>query len=645
MTTRFLSLSLALLATAGAPIPRLRAQTPLLDLKSAVFEGAYNEEGGIRCTLKLPAKRSNWTSHDWKICKLPAPLKLRGNAIGLVVKTAKPRIDAGVFLALGEADGSWYCRPWAADLTLPTNRGLARLSEFSPCEWTTPGVPGGKFFDENGQLDPDQVTSIAIGGVSGLGLGTVEFTVTELTDVAADSKPAVPATLEVTGRFLDVNGTRMLPAGLFGSFNLKEMEVDGQKVRRAQHYRLASDRAIGGGPPPTPITHTVIQVVGGDRGAASPRLTTPDWKAAAESEATRIGTGAATTGQTAYVEYYNEPYLNWANKNRRSFNLKYFDESKAVEGGPVAIKHDGTVVPHLRWTRNYDAPPWNWCDRKDWRRGRDESGKVYSDYAEPTSWGHKMSPWAPETHPPDNVKDGETYTVNIGRKGQEKPVTLTAFTPWYVYDETQFTYWSARGLGMFYNDPMLAFGKALKAAGGNQTVFIAGWGFRPSEDHWAAFDIAFKPTLDAGIRVIDGVCDHDYGGDPVKMDATYEVVCAYGVTAHGKWLYGYNTECSGSPDPQAYANAGAEGSPELAGARWVAAKILHALDYVPDKARNFAWFGGGPFFRDEGEGLALRALINLRGTLLQVHNADPELYVAAAIDGTCLLYTSPSPRD
>jgi len=619
----------------------LRADTPLVDLKTAAFEGAEKVDGGVKFMLNLPAKRSNWTAADWKICRFTAPIKLDGDAIRIAVKTDKPRADAGVYIALGEADGSWYCHPWSANLTQPNNTGTVRLRDFSPCEWTAP--IGGKFNDENGQLDADQIAYVAIGSINPLGVGAVEFTVTELTVTKLGAKPAAPVAVEVTGRLLDVNGTQFVPAGVFGSFNLQSAMLEGQNVRRAEYYRLASDRNIGMGGAPTPTTHMVIQVLGGDRGSASPRASNPNWEAEATAHGTRLGEMAKNSGKTVYVEYYNEPYLNWANKNRRAFKPSLFDESKATEGGPVHIKHDGKVAPHLKWTQNFDAPLWNWCSRRDWRRGRDAQGKVYSDWAEPTPWGRRNSSWAPQTHPPENVKDGETYTVKMGKKGQEQDVTLTAFTPWHVYDETQHTYWSARGLGLFYNEPMVALGKALKAAGGDKTVYIAGWGFRPSEDHWAGFELDYKPTIDAGIQYIDGVNDHDYGGDPTKMSANYEVICAYGMTAHNKWLYGYNTECSGSFDPEAYGAAAAgSGSPELAGARWVAAKILHALDYVPDKARNFAHFGGGNFFRDEGEGVTLKALMNLRGRLVQVKHEDPDVYVAAAIDGTDPLNPRPA---
>jgi hypothetical protein len=590
---------------------------------------------GVPCALQLPARRSNWNSCDWKVVPLPAGTKLAGNAVRLAVTTAQPRADAGVYLAFGEADGSWYCHPWAANLTQPVNRGVARLADFSPCEWTSPGTPAGKFLDENGQLDPDQITRVAFGTVNGLGVGPVEFTVTELVTTNLPTPPVGPLEIEVTGQWLAVNGTTMLPAGLFGGFNLKEMP---DKTRRVEHYRLALDRSILQPGQPTPTTPLVVQVVGGDRGVPSPRLTNPNWQA----EATAAGTKLGRAPPPVFAEYYNEPYLNWANKNRRAFNPKFFDESRAVEGGPVHIKHDGTVAPHLKWTKNYDAVPWAWCSRRDWRRGKDATGKVYSEYAEPPHWAKKQSSWAPETHPPEDVKDGETYTVKIGKPGEEKEVTLTAFTPWWIYDETQFTYWSARGLGMFYNEPMVAFGQAFKAAGGTNVTYIAGWGFRPSEDHWAAFDLAFQPTIDAGIAVMDGIGEHDYGGDPTKAVASYEVVCAYSLTRHGKWLYGFNTECSGNPDPEAFAQAGAQGSPELFGARWISAKILHALDYVPDKARSFAHFGGGNFFHDAGEGLALQALINLRGRLLWVKSSAPDVYVAAAVDGTDPLAPRPA---
>jgi hypothetical protein len=617
-----------------------QAQTPLVDLKTTEFTGAERTAAGVKCALKLPAKRSNWTSADWKIAKLPAPIKLDGDAIRITVKTDKPRGDVGVYIALGEADGSWYCHPWAANLTQVDNTGVAQLKDFSPCEWTSPS--GGKFNDENGQLDADQIAFVAIGSINPLGVGTVEFIVTELSVVQTDVKPTAPVNVEVTGQLLDVNGTQFIPAGVFGSFNLQSATLDGQNVRRAEYYRLASDRSIHGAAFPTPTTHMIIQVIGGDRGSASPRLTNPNWEQSATEQGTKLGAAAKAAGRPVYVEYYNEPYLNWANKNRRSFRPLLFDESKATEGGPVHIKTDGKVAPFLKWTQNYDAPAWSWCSRRDWRRGKDADGKVYSDFAEPTPWGRKGSSWAPETHPPDSVKDGETYKVMVGKKGQEKEVTLTAFTPWQVYDETQFTYWSSKGLAMFYNDPAVAFGKAFKAAGGDKAVYIVGWGNRPSEDHWAGFHNLYKDTIDHTVAFIDGVNDHDYGGDPTKMSANYEVICAYGVTAHNKWLHGYNTECSGAYDPEAIASAAGQGSPELAGARWVAAKILHALDYVPDKARNFAHFGGGNFFRDEGEGVALKALMNLRGRLLQVKHDDPEVYIAAAVDGTDPLNPRPA---
>ena len=36
-------------------------------------------------------------------------------------------------------------------------------------------------------------------------------------------------------------------------------------------------------------------------------------------------------------------------------------------------------------------------------------------------------------------------------------------------------------------------------------VCIAGWGFRWHEDHWGAWDMIYKPTIDKNIDLIDGV--------------------------------------------------------------------------------------------------------------------------------------------
>lgn len=95
------------------------AESPLVDLKTAIFEGTTHTDAGAQCRLSLPAKRSNWTSPDWKVCTLPASVKLSGTVLRLTVKTDQPRGDVGVYVAVRVVGGGWYCHSWAANLTQP----------------------------------------------------------------------------------------------------------------------------------------------------------------------------------------------------------------------------------------------------------------------------------------------------------------------------------------------------------------------------------------------------------------------------------------------------------------------------------------------------------------------------------------------
>jgi hypothetical protein len=605
---------------------RFRESTPQQSVEAA--------KDGVRIRLDMGTKRANWNQARWTMLPLETSLDLRDRDLLITVSTEKPRRDAGVYLAIMEADGSWYYRPWACDLTQPRNTGAVAPDAWEPAEWVAPFSPAGRTTDENPLPDLDNIRAIAIGCVNPLGVGVLDFTVHSLsTRPTTAAKAPATAEVHVTGAWIDINGTTHIPAGVFGSFNLpKDLPAK---------YRLAAVRNIhhsglSGGPDfgPTPVTHMMINTIG-DRVRPSPRLTHKNWQSAFEDYGTRFGKAAAASSRTVYAEFWNEPYLNWANNNRANFNPAFFDETKAEEGGPVHIKHDGEIAPHLRWTRNPDQPPWLWTDRKNWRRGRDARGRVWSVFAIPYKGMESIygGAWQPQFHPPENVADGSTYRVD--HKGES--IELTAFTPWHIYDETQFTYWSGRGQLKFYIEPMLAFATAMKKEAPD-AVFLAGWGNRMSEDHWAGWKQLYQPTLDAAPHLIDGMVDHNYGGDPTKMAANYEVLTAYGVNQHKKWFYGYNTECASATDPQAYAaaeglNAGA--AADLKKFQWISRKILHNLVYVPDKLRLLLHFGyGGGWFSDKGEGVSLTLLNNLRGRLIEVRCSDADVLVVASIDGT-----------
>jgi hypothetical protein len=619
---------------------------PLVDLAKESFGGATAEAGGQKLELDLGTKRVNWNKAKWSVLSFAQPKDLSaGGGIKLVVATDKPRSDAGVYLAIREEGGTWYYHPWAANLTQAQNAGVARFEDFVTPDWCNP--PEGKFVDTNGALDLDKITAIAIGCVNPFGVGKVSFTIKEISLAPAAKVEAAAIKVEVTGKLIDINGTTAIPAGLFGGFNMP--------TNAHKDYRLAMSRQGWGSfgkPSEDPVTHMMINCFG-DRAAPSIMMKDADWKAKLEANATKSAEACKGTKGTHYVEWWNEPYLNWSNKNRINFAPEFFNIEEAREGAPVKLKVDGSDCPHLKWTQNYDAPLFQWVSPRytdgghdKWRRGKDAQGKLSTSLFEPLPWNRGLAGWRASmlNCPPMDVKDGQTYTVTSkdAKTGAEKSAEYTAMTPWYVHDETQFTYWSARGQGRFYNEPMLAAGKALKAAN-PAVVYIAGWGFRPSEDHWAGWELAYKPTIDIGHEVIDGICDHDYGSDALKMAANYEVVTAYGVSKYNKWLTSWNTETASSTDPQAYPGAAEADKMNAANPSkftWTARKLLHTLMVCPDKARAFAWFGSrdnpGPsgFFSAKGEGVLFTMLKNLRGKLVQVKCDDPAVLAVASIDGT-----------
>ncbi len=599
----------------------------------------------VDCTFEMGTKRRNWTHARWKVIELERPLDLKGaDGMALRVRAKTLHPDAGVTVAIREADGTWYSHPQAVDLHQKETTGRIWFSDFSLPKYHQP--PKGGFKDENQILDADGATAIAFGVVNPLGVGTLEFTVEDLLWVKRNTPSRPPLEINVTGKLWDINGTRTIPVGIFGAYNLKQIRLpDGRQVPRTTRYRLGLDRKMDwnrspGSPaksrnPATPIlVHTV-----GDRTQASMRFDSGNWKEAYRKAGLAYGNAAKAAGKPVYMEFWNEPYLNWANDNRINFNPRFFDISNAVEGGEVRIRHDGTVAPHLKWTKNFDTPPWNWtrAGRQEWRRGRNEKGRAsIGDHARAYKTPHhKWRQQVKEKNPPDGVADGETYTVN----GQP----FTAYTPWHIYDETQFTYWSGKGMLKPYIDPLLVYAGGIKETAGELVQVIIGWGNRPSEDHWAAWDMLYKPTIDAAIDLIDGYNDHDYGSDPRVMPANYEVVTGYGMVEHGKWLYAYNTETASSADPQAVPGV-QQVSADAAKYLWVSTKLATVLDFSLDKCRSLMHFGlGGGFWSDKGEGIAMDLMRSLRGRLIYSTDSEDHIHVITSVDGTDPM--APKPDD
>ncbi len=618
LTTVLAAMAMAIaIALAGGAA--LAADEKLVDLGKDTFAKAdKTPDGGQALKLDMGKRRTNWNKAEWSVAELAAGRDLTGyNAVKIVVTTDKPRADAGVYIALREGGGAWWAFNRAVDLTRKENTGIVRFDDFRQCEWYAP--PSGTHHDATGLFERDKVAAVAVGCVNPMGVGEVAFTVREISLVKLPEAPAAAAKVDVTGKMLAVGSQQFIPAATFGVYYPHQLPIS--------KYRLAMQRNLGGPRPADAVTHVQLGCFG-ERTTPSPRLR-KGWEEAMAAAAKGYVDAAKKTGQRLYAEFWNEPYLNWSNYTRKNYDPQFFDVDKAAEDGPVTLKDTGETLAFLKWTKVYDKPLYNWFEKKEWRRAQDEKGKLIpAGYGKPAPWSAgARKEWAAAPWPPENVKDGETYEV-ADKAG--KVAKYKAVTPWHVYDETQFAYWSGRSQVKLYCEPALAFGKALKAGDPNSMYFV-GWGFRPGEDHWAGWDMLYKPTLDQLISVADGMHEHDYGGDPLKLPANYEVMYAYAMTRYNKPLVFINTEQAAQTDPQAYPEAERQQSDDRNKFQWTARKQMLALSAMPDKAFGICHFG--QWASDSGEGVMFRMLINLRGRLVHVACDDPEMFVVAAVDG------------
>jgi len=574
-----------LLISLLALLPLLQGQDitdsqPLVGLKTSTWS-AGGLEDGLALEFDMGTKRVNWNHKRHSVLKFEEPRDLSGwSGLRVRVTTEHPRPDADVTVWLGEGDGSWYHVKSGIPLIDPANEALLLFEDFKVAEWAAPG----NHMDEDFALDLKTISAIAIGVINPLGVGGVQFTLKSIELVKVPQPPRPPVEVKVTGKTLSVNGHDKIPPGIFGGY-APDLQ---QKYRPGCQRNL---RTLPGGGPKIPdrakgqseAFHIDCM---GDRFQPATYLKHADWEKRLSDLGRSYSAKAKEAGHRAHVEFWNEPYLNWAGRSRKNYSTRFYRLDLAKEGGPVAVKRPGAsaedleIVPHLRWKK-----------------------------------------------------------VKRFDKKQKKEVET-----WQVYDPTAFTYWSGRGNGHIYDRMITVFGKAVKEANPD-TQLVAGWGFRWQEDHWASWDILYRPTIDRNIQYIDGVCEHHYQGEPTAMAASYEVLTAYGKTKHNKWLYAYNTETNDLVDAPA---RGAVDTPEKArNAReyrrmvYNLRDLIYLASQVPDKVRSRTVIHHNQTPKATEACYAL--LRNLRGGLVECASDDRRLWCVASIDGTDPRAVAPEP--
>lgn len=427
---------------------------------------------------------------------------------------------------------------------------------------------------------------------------------------------AQPVEIDLSGRALVVNDVSEIPVGMFGVHATRltpeqQQEWGVESVRVIRQSPTTQPVLPGEGPAREFPNIAFVLDCFYDRYQPALPLTTTDW----ESRLIGLARGYAESarGVPAFVEFWNEPYLNWSVRPGVNYDGRHYDETRAVEGGPVMLRGSDEPIQHLAWRRGL--------------RAVDERGQT--SYL---AWGYM----------PRDATPGSTYDF--------RGTTMRVEEAWLVRDVSQHSFYAGQyNLGLYLR-MLVPFARALKETNPDVQL-VAGWGFHLYQDGWRAWHEIHRPTIDASIRWIDGYNEHHYGGDTRNVACSYEVAVAYAQTAHGKRIRMYNTEAGGALDPQrpdtTQTNANAIANP-VARARGAATYMLRDVIYLlakmPDKA---AARYAHEAHANGGDEWAFKLLKPLRGMLMEIETNQSDLWAVASLreDELCIVLFNDNPAE
>ena len=130
-------------------------------------------------------------------------------------------------------------------------------------------------------------------------------------------------------------------------------------TRRMQIHRRLLDAAwpaLLEPMPPRPPTEAFYIECFGERFQSAPLLHSRNWRESLANFGRTFAGHAKDNDYPAVFEFWNEPYLNWAERSRRNYSAGFFKPPSADgtvqvlyrsrDGNSVA----GPVIPHLKWT-------------------------------------------------------------------------------------------------------------------------------------------------------------------------------------------------------------------------------------------------------------------------------------------------------
>ncbi|MFW5839389.1 MAG: hypothetical protein ACOCZE_02290 [Planctomycetota bacterium] len=429
---------------------------------------------------------------------------------------------------------------------------------------------------------------------------------------AAEPKPTPEAErvrVQVYDQLLTVNGYDEIPAGLFGVhwFDADPETIDdwGIELFRKMHSDPLAGPFLPSKNPELGQIPMVLDCLG-DRYRPALAATNPnDFREILTQAARDYAAACKRADWPGWVEFWNEPYLNWAYKPAVNYDGQFYKPENRREGGRMTLKGRSEPTEHLVWTR-----------------------AVRSVHAEDGS----TDLMAYLAYNYIGRKNPEGYEFEF-RGGKYRNVEL-----WWGRDPTQVSYFSGQQNLKWYLQMLRAYAPVLKKELPSATL-AAGWGYNIYSNNYAAWETLYRPTIDAGAEWIDGITEHHYYTDPRRVAAAYELVTAYGKVKHDKWLRNFNTETQGRTDPQmpGYDTGEAKNDDPLATAvgsfGYGTRDILCQLTFQPDKAATRT--SHGPDKADWGLGgdeFVFRLLKPLRGKLVKTRTEDPDIWSVASID-------------
>ncbi len=407
--------------------------------------------------------------------------------------------------------------------------------------------------------------------------------------------------VSVSGAPLIINGADKIPVGMFGvhatTLNAATAEDWGVEMVRVIQFNPGNVSIPGNSNNVPDNISTTIDCFW-DRYHPALQLTNPTtWQSVLEEKATNYANSVSAAGVPGILEFWNEPYLNWASKPAVNYDPRYYEQEDIVENGPVSILGQTEELEHMIWKNG------KWFE---YVSGQNDG--IIGNYV------FLSNNWS---------------VFNALQPGQEATVqgrTFRCISRLMPVDTTQASFYSSFYNGKLYDDMLTVFGTKLKSLQPDIPL-LAGWGMNIFQENWRPWHTIYKPTIDANISLIDGVHEHHYGGDTRTVTASYEVVSAYTDRIHNKRLKFYNTEAGGQLDPQQPGNIGTAPVSPVGAMTYSLRDIIFNLSRSPDKAVARATHqahlnGGDPF--------AFRMLKPLRGEMIYTSSSDDNVWVVSS---------------